>query len=70
MPIRPSRLRADSSFMGVQTLVGVAYGLVSTALIACEAASAPARRCLRLAVAGTGLLAAAASGAALAPVLG
>ena len=56
-------------FYGVQTLVGITYGLVSTALVACEAASVPARRRLRFAVAGTGLLAAAASGAALVPML-
>ena len=57
-------------FYAVQTLVGVTYGLLSTALVACEAASNPARRRLRFAVAGTGLLVAAASAAALVPVLG
>jgi uncharacterized membrane protein YbhN (UPF0104 family) len=55
---------------GVQTLVGVTYGLASTALVACDSASARGRRRLHLAAAGAGLCAVAASGAALLPVLG
>jgi uncharacterized membrane protein YbhN (UPF0104 family) len=53
----------------VQTLVGVTYGLASTALVACEAAPAPTRRRLRFALAGAALCAAAASGAVLLPVI-
>ncbi|HEY7399233.1 MAG TPA: lysylphosphatidylglycerol synthase domain-containing protein, partial [Gaiellaceae bacterium] len=54
---------------GVQTLVGVAYGFVSTALVACETASDPARRRLQVVAGAACVCAAAASGAALLPIL-
>jgi uncharacterized membrane protein YbhN (UPF0104 family) len=55
-------------FHGVQTLVGVTYGLISTALLTSESASAPRRR-VRFVAAGAGVFATAASGAAVLPVL-
>lgn len=64
-----SAIAAGLVFYGVQTLVGVTYGLVSTALVACDSASPPVRRGLQFAAAGAGLCVAAVSGAALLPVV-